>query len=549
MDKHINFKALKFLFHKLRKPLLAGDMITMVCWTLCNVYNDRLLGSFASDIANGISIIPKLKIYLGLVILWVACEYIADVCIDSNAEDVEVTTRKHYIERMYKCKPEILRKYNTGYISGMVDKLAFARSNVIHLLLEEMPLSAIYLIAICFIMGTAYHWIYAAVIFVVSVTAVTFRIVVNVHNKKRISELSESEAENVQLFIDSGTNVNTVQKLQAMNFINTKFNTSIARCRRAVLEFSKVHELGYMGFKLITYTIFPICAYIQLTHPETAPDVVGFYAFLVMIQIRIMHMIRSFSNFLKHWSKYKAPYSKLEAILCQDNMRESLSLEQFQKAEIKNCDYVYEYEDVNNKEIRKTVRVQIPYFKVEKGDIICIHGESGQGKTTLLNILSGEIETNNVYINDIQTTKRLDCVFVAQDTEIFDMTIRDNLSLGNEDVSDEDIYKMFDATGLSDWIKNQPERLNTRLGERGVFVSTGQRQRLNLIRGLVIPYGEIYFFDEPTSNVDGETEEKMISLIQEKLKGKTAIIVTHKPNIMRICNKSYKFSQGVLSAE
>lgn len=132
--------------------------------------------------------------------------------------------------------------------------------------------------------------------------------------------------------------------------------------------------------------------------------------------------------------------------------------------------------------------------------------------------------------------------------KMFDMTVRDNLTLG-KDISDEKILYYLDMVGLGDWINSQPKFLDTMLGERGVFVSTGQRQRLNLVRGLLIEDKEVYLLDEPTSNVDEETEERMISLIKEVLKDKTLIVVTHRPKIKAICNKIYKFENGEISLE
>lgn len=550
MKNKTNIKnAFKFIFLGLRKSILIADCLIIMCWTLCNVYNDRLLARIATDFIENHSVVHNLIKYIMLVTFWAILEWIGDILTSVNEEDVELSTRKHYIERMYKCKPSILRNYNTGYISGIVDKLTYRRSDVCHMLLEEIPLSTTYLVAICGIMTFSYHWIYAVIIFGFSMLAVLFRLIVNKKNMGNINELRESEAENVQLFLDSGTNINTVQKLQAMPFIHKKFEIGKKRCQKAVLKWARINEIAFCGFKFITYLILPVCAVVQIKYPETIIDRTSFYTFLVMVQLRLLHMVRSYSRFFDHWARYSSQYEKLEHILSAENMRETLSLEEFEYAEIKDCDYSYEYKMEEHGELSKTVRIQIPYFRVDKGDIICIHGESGQGKTTLLNILSGEIETDTVYINGNQTTKRLDCVFIAQDTEIFDMTIMENLSLGNEDITEKDIYEMFEMTGLTSWIEKQPEKLKTRLGERGVFVSTGQRQRLNMIRGLIIPYGEIYLLDEPTSNVDSETEEKMITLIQRELKGKTAIIVTHKPSIMRICNKSYLFTNGILSED
>lgn len=539
----------KFVFYGLRKHILILNIVFIFLWTLCNVYNDKLLSSIAGNIANDKPIQHTLKAYIILIVAWALFEWFGDMFGNINSEDVEISTRKYYVERMYKCRPNILKNYNTGYISGLVDKLSHRRNELCQMFFESIPISTVYLVSICGIMIFQYHWAYAFVIFVMTLIAVLFRIYVTKKNKPNIDELRDADAENVQLFLDAGTNINTVQKLQAIGFIHGKMLSSINRCRRAVNKWSFVNETGFCGFKFISYTILPICALIQISHPETLKDTVGFYTFLVMVQLRILHMVRSFSKVLVEWERYRSPYNKLEEILSDKNVRESLSSQIFETAEIKDCDYSYEYVDPNNKETHKTVRIQIPYFKLNKGDIICIHGESGQGKTTLLNILSGEIETDNVYINGVNTKKRLDCVFIAQDTEIFDMTIYDNLCLGNEDVTSKELIEMFDDVGLKEWLYNQPEKFNTRLGERGIFVSTGQRQRRNLIRGLIIPYGEIYLLDEPTSNVDAETEEKMIKLIKKKLEGKTAIIVTHKPKIMEICNKSYLFKNGILSTQ
>ena len=108
------------------------------------------------------------------------------------------------------------------------------------------------------------------------------------------------------------------------------------------------------------------------------------------------------------------------------------------------------------------------------------------------------------------------------------------------------MIEYINEVGLQNWFSRQKDGLDTLLGERGVFVSTGQRQRLNLIRGLLRNDKEIYLLDEPTSNVDSETEEKMIKLIKKVLKNKTVVIVTHKPKIIEICNHCYEFKDSVL---
>jgi ABC-type multidrug transport system fused ATPase/permease subunit len=244
--------------------------------------------------------------------------------------------------------------------------------------------------------------------------------------------------------------------------------------------------------------------------------------------------------------KFLSPYKILNDVISENNMRKPLSDIMFDYVELRDVDYSYiRYDEQGASDIH----IKIPAFKVSKGDIICVHGESGQGKTTLLHLLSNEIENDNVWINGCnETTKRIDCVFISQDTEVFDMSLRDNLALGKP-VSDDVLKEYLGIVGMGDRLRAQEKGLDTLLGERGVFVSTGQRQRINLIRGLLIKDKEIYLLDEPTSNVDDETEEKMIELINRVLHGKTAVIVTHRPNIQKICNHSYLFKNGVLSKE
>lgn len=174
-------------------------------------------------------------------------------------------------------------------------------------------------------------------------------------------------------------------------------------------------------------------------------------------------------------------------------------------------------------------------------------GESGQGKTTAMNILAGlySLEKGELKINSkIQQDSRLDLVFVSQEVDLFDLSIRDNLCLGKK-IEDKKILELLDEAGLMSWYKELPEGLDTMVGERGIKLSAGQKQRLNLIRGILIDK-ELYFFDEPTSNLDSISEEKIINMIEKYLKDKTYVIVTHRPKLKELCNKHYIFEEHIM---
>lgn len=174
-------------------------------------------------------------------------------------------------------------------------------------------------------------------------------------------------------------------------------------------------------------------------------------------------------------------------------------------------------------------------------------GESGQGKTTVMNILAGlyPLESGKLLIDNKEIKdSRLDLVFVSQEVDLFDLSIRDNLCLG-KNISDDKILELLEEAGLIGWYKELPDGLETMVGERGIKLSAGQKQRLNLIRGILIDK-DLYFFDEPTSNLDALSEEKITNMIEKYLKDKTYVIVTHRPKLKELCNKHYLFDNHMM---
>ena len=194
-----------------------------------------------------------------------------------------------------------------------------------------------------------------------------------------------------------------------------------------------------------------------------------------------------------------------------------------------------------------STKIKVPEFTLNRNDKISIMGESGQGKTTMLNILAGiyPLQKGSLLIDGIEKTNtKLDLVYVSQEVEMFDLSIRDNLCLG-KNIPNEKIFELLDEAGMISWYKELPDGLDTMVGERGIKLSAGQKQRLNLIRGILIDK-DLYFFDEPTSNLDAVSEEKITNMIEKYLKDKTYVIVTHRPKLKELCNKHYVFDNHIM---
>ena len=151
----------------------------------------------------------------------------------------------------------------------------------------------------------------------------------------------------------------------------------------------------------------------------------------------------------------------------------------------------------------------------------------------LYHLKIGKLSINSNELKDA----RLDLVFVSQEVDLFDLSIRDNLCLGKE-ISDERILELIKEAGLIGWFNELPQGLDTLVGEKGIKLSVGQKQRLNLIREILIDK-DLYFFNEPTSNLDVLSEGKIINMIDKYLKDKTYVIVTHRVKLKELCNTLY----------
>lgn len=476
------------------------------------------------------------------VLIWEFSEFVGDAITEMAMETIENEVSHFYLNKLFRIKPSVLKQSNTGYISGVIQKLVAHQSEAYQKIVVDMPITVIYIIYFGICLGM-YHFMFGFLFFLSFALSTVVRIIFNnMFVIKPTEEIADAEGNRNKLVVDLISNINTVQKMDALEYMNSKMQEVKKRAMNACFKWVIADETAFISFKVITLMYLPVCfLWMYYTGNMYYLQDVGFQAILATVAIQQVHNTRAVCNMFRSYVKFKGTASKLNFVDEPDNKRWGLIWDSFLQLSAVGIDYTY-VEQQDGQDISR--HIVIPQFYVERGDFVCISGESGQGKTTLLDIISGQIETDNVHINGTKFG-RLDCVFISQDTEIFDMSIKDNLTLGRP-VDESDLYEMIKAVGLGEWFDGLKDGFDTMLGERGVFVSTGQRQRINLIRGLLIRDKNVYLLDEPTSNVDIETEEKMIELIKNMLVGKTVIIVSHRMKIAEICNKHYEFTNGVL---
>ena len=162
-------------------------------------------------------------------------------------------------------------------------------------------------------------------------------------------------------------------------------------------------------------------------------------------------------------------------------------------------------------------------------------GNSGGGKTTisaliprLYDITNGEIKIDNVNIKDFsQNSLRKQIAMVFQDNFLFSGTIKENILLGNPNVSEEVIWQALRSACLDDFVKSLEKGLDTEIGERGILLSGGQKQRLAIARAFV-KNAPVVILDEATSALDTKSERVVQEALDNLMKNRTVIVIAHR---------------------
>ncbi len=190
-------------------------------------------------------------------------------------------------------------------------------------------------------------------------------------------------------------------------------------------------------------------------------------------------------------------------------------------------------------------------FEVAPCSKIALIGASGSGKTTLAQIISGFYEKTSgaLFYNGIPTEKinkhsvREKIFLVLQMPIMFNSTLRFNITMGHENISDEQIFKALEIAQLSDMLESMPDELESIVGHHGIRLSGGQRQRLSIAR-MIIANPSVVIFDESTSALDVHTETKLFVALKPILEKKTLITIAHRLSTVKNADMIYVLDEG-----
>ena len=240
---------------------------------------------------------------------------------------------------------------------------------------------------------------------------------------------------------------------------------------------------------------------------------------------------------------------RVETIARSKARSQTGSIGEFEKLEVNNVTYFYPE--------TQTPALDVVSLNIKKGESIGLVGATGCGKSTLVNLILGLLEPTEgeVRVNGVNTFSNMDgwrsnLAYIPQNVYLLDENIRRNVAFGVpiDEIDDKQVWNCLRMAKLASFIESLPEQLETEIGERGVRMSGGQRQRLGIARALYRD-PKLLVMDEATSALDNQTETEVMDAIRSIQQTRTVIMIAHRLSTVIECDRLYFLDHGKIIAQ
>ena len=358
-------------------------------------------------------------------------------------------------------------------------------------------------------------------------------------NAKVLTTYNEAFAGNK---IIAAYNLYDLKKSQFNKLVNTVFGLRIKITQHVGWLSPLMHIIVSCGIG----AVIGLGSYLIVQGKLTAGQFVSFITALIMLYTPIKGLgnnAKSMTTCLCAMERVVAKLDKKSGII---DKPDAINFPDF-KDKITFEDINFEYK--KDKPVLKNIS-----FEVTKGETIALVGNSGGGKTTIVNLLprfyklkKGAIKIDGISINDIKLNDlRAHIAIVFQDNFLFEGTIRDNILLGKLDATEAELHNAIKNSYLEDFINSLENGLDTPIGERGVLLSGGQKQRIGIARAF-LKNAPILILDEATSALDNQAEHIVQQAIDNLMKDRTVFVIAHRLSTIQNANRIAVINQGYLT--
>ncbi len=367
---------------------------------------------------------------------------------------------------------------------------------------------------------------------------------------KQVGTLKKEENQSIEEFQDNiGESLELFGQIKASNKENYFINASIKKAQN-IQKTSNEYSYKSVAYERFSFTVFLIAfevlrasGLVMVAYSDLSIGMM--FAMFGYIWF-IMTPVQDILSMQYSYTTATAAINRINKILdlsCESNGDKKLEASK-NGVNIKLENLYFSYS--KDKALLEDIS-----FEIKPKEKIALIGASGSGKTTLAQVIAGfyskntgDIKYNNISVDTINKQTLRDKIFlVLQMPILFNNTLKFNITMGDESISDEKIYQALEVAQLKDTVLNMSEKLDTIVGRHGVRLSGGQRQRLSIAR-MIIANPSVVIFDESTSALDVHTEAMLFNALTPILENKTVITIAHRLSTVKNATRIYVLNDG-----
>ncbi len=539
--KHLNKIILAIIF-----SILVAGSTSATAWLL----DPAIEKIFINKDQSLIFVIPLL-IILAFATKGISL-YFAKVLMIKTAEEVKKNIQIDMLSSFIKADTEKIEGKHSGkYISNLnfdVNQITGMLSNaVLHLFKDGLTL--IGLLFVMFFQNWRLSLIALIMLPIATITAKKLgkRII------KVATEAQEKSGDLNKYLVDLFKNHKIIKIFQRENYEYKRSEKFVNDLKEKSIKIASVFIRSTPIMEVVTGIMIAILIFYSgklIMNDQLSIN--NFFSFLAAMMLAYQP-VKSLATVNVAFGQGVSAGKRILPIIDQQNKiltNESGNLLKIEDASIEFQNINFSYKSNLNNIVLKNINIDIIGKKMT-----ALVGHSGSGKSTLLNLIpriydsdTGEILIDNQKIKNINLNSlRKEISIVDQNTTLFDDTIFNNIKYAKPDASDEEIFNAAKISMCTDFIEKLENKFQTVIGENGVKLSGGEKQRLSIARAL-LKDSKIILLDEATSSLDSETEEKIQKAIFELTKNKTTVVIAHRLSTILNSEKIYVIDKGTIEA-
>jgi|TARA_X000001036_G_scaffold170465_1_gene161271 subfamily B ATP-binding cassette protein MsbA len=473
--------------------------------------------------------------------------YLAKATMISVGEEIKKKLQFDMIKSLIKTDTQIIDKRHSGkFIANLtydVNHITNLLSNAILTLFKD-TLTLIGLLTVMFLQ----NWKLALVSIIMIPLASFFAKTLGKRVGKVTTEAQENAGFLTTYLVELFKNHKLIKIFQKENYENTRADKHLSNLKDKNKKLATVFVRMSPIMEFFTGIMIAILIfYSGKLMAKGEVDINNFFSFLAAMMLAYQP-VRALSTLNMVLNQGLSAASRILPIIDQKNyVTDTLSAKplELKKAniEFKKLSFAYD-----NKDEKVLDNINLEFLG---GKMTSLVGHSGSGKSTILNLIprfydaqSGDILIDNqsIYKSTIKSL-RSEISLVSQETTLFDDTIKNNIKYANDGATDEEVYEVAKLSYCEDFINNLPNKYETLIGENGIRLSGGEKQRLSIARAMM-KKSSIILLDEATSSLDSETESKIQTALKILTKDKTTIVIAHRLSTILNSNNIYVIDSG-----